>query len=101
MNAHINLDLGAAAAIVCPGDQLASLKHDFDEINNILEAMIGGVQEQLSKISHWMNMLDLMGARTHEIIINWSIDKARDAAWRVAERHAPLNPEPMEDELKR
>ena len=101
MNAHINLDLGAAAAIVCPGDQLPSLKHDFDEINNILEAMIGGVQLQMSKISHWMKLLDLVGARTQKAIINWSIDKARDAAWRVAERLAPLNPEQMEVELKR
>ncbi len=100
MNAHINLDLGAAAAIVCPGDQLPSLKHDFDEINNILEAMIGGVQLQMSKISHWMKLLDLVGARTQKVIINWSIDKARDAAWRVAERLAPLSPERMEDELK-
>ena len=101
MNAHINLDLGAAAAIVCPGDQLPSLKHDFDEINNILEAMIGGVQLQMSKISHWMKVLDLVGARTQKVIINWSIDRARDAAWRAAERLAPLNPEQMEDELKR
>jgi hypothetical protein len=101
MNAHINLDLGAAAAIVCPGDQLPSLKHDFDEINNILAAMIGGVRLQMSKISHWMKVLDLVGARTQKVIINWSIDKARDAAWRVAERLAPLNPEQMEDELKR
>ena len=101
MNAHINLDLGAAAAIVCPGDQLPSLKHDFDEINNILEAMIGGVQLQMSKISRWMKLLDLVGARTQKAIINWSIDKARDAAWGVAERLAPLSPEQMEDELER
>lgn len=101
MNAHINLDLGTAAAIVCPGDQLPSLKHDFDEINNILEAMIGGVRLQMSKISRWMKLLDLIGARTQKAIINWSIDKARDAAWRVAERLAPLNPEQMEVELKR
>ena len=101
MNAHINLDLGAAAAIVCPGDQLPSLKHDFDEINNILAAMIGGVRLQMSKISQWMKVLDLVGARTQKVIINWSIDKARDAAWRVAERLAPLNPEQMENELKR
>jgi hypothetical protein len=101
MNAHINLDLGAAAAIVCPGDQLPSLKRDFDEINNILEAMIGGVQLQLSKISHWMRLLDLVGARTQKAIVNWSMDRARAAAWRVAERLAPLDPGQMEGELKR
>ncbi len=35
MNAHINLDLGIAAAQTCPGDQLPQLKPDFDEINNV------------------------------------------------------------------
>ena len=36
MNAHINLDLGIAAAQTCPGDQLPQLKPDFDEINAVL-----------------------------------------------------------------
>ena len=101
MNAHINLDLGAAAAITCPGDQLPSLKRDFNEINNILAAMTEGVQWQLSQISWWMKVLDFVGGRTNRVVLNWSIDRARDAAWRVAERLAPLNPEQMETELDR
>src|SRR6185295_15744616 len=32
MNAHINFDLGIAAAQTCPGDQLPQLKSDFDQI---------------------------------------------------------------------
>src|SRR5215211_3969569 len=57
MNAHINLDLGVAAALTCPGDQLPPLRHDFDEINNVLSAMIEGVQLQLGRISRWMVIL--------------------------------------------
>lgn len=92
INAHINFDLGAAAAITCPGDQLPPLKHDFDEINNILAAMIGGVQFQLEQISHYLKLLDMVGGRTARKVLNFSIDVARDEAWRLAERLAPLTP---------
>ncbi len=101
MNAHINFDLGAAAAITCPGDQLPPLKHDFDEINNILSAMTGGVQLQLTKISHWMKLLDLVGGRTERAVLNWSIDVARDEAWRLAEALAPLTPAEQQPVLAR
>ena len=93
MNAHINLDLGVAAATVCPGDQLPSLQHDFDEINNILEAMIIGVRLQLEKISPWLKLLDFVGGRTEDVVLNWSITKARDAAWSFAQHLAPLDAE--------
>ena len=33
MSAHINLDLGVAAARTSPGDTLAGLKDDFNKIN--------------------------------------------------------------------
>jgi hypothetical protein len=101
MNAHINLDLGVAAALTCPGDQLPPLKNDFDEINNILSAMIEGVQFQLGRISRWMVILEKVGGRTERTIMNWSIDRARDAAWSVAERFAPLGPEQMGAAIKR
>jgi hypothetical protein len=101
MNAHINLDLGVAAAVTCPGDQLPPLKHDFNEINSVLSAMIEGVQFQLGKISRWMVILEKVGGRTERVVMNWSIDKARDAAWQVAERFAPLAPEQMGAEIEK
>src|ERR1700690_2996827 len=36
INAHINFDLGVAAAESQPADQLPRMKRDFDEINRIL-----------------------------------------------------------------
>ena len=101
MNAHINLDLGVAAAITCPGDQLPPLKQDFNEINNILSAMIEGVQFKLGQISHWMVILEKVGGRTERKIMNWSIDRARDAAWSVAERFAPLTTEQMDTAIEK
>jgi glucose/arabinose dehydrogenase len=40
INAHINLDLGAAAAQTCPGENLPALKRDFEEINAILSDLL-------------------------------------------------------------
>ena len=41
MNAHINLDLGIAAARTAPGDRLPDLKDDFDRINEVLAGLVG------------------------------------------------------------
>ena len=84
INAHINLDLGIAAALTSPGDQLPALRRDFDGINNILCAMLDDVQDKLAKVSSWMTLLDRVGCRTDEAIMNFSINKARVAAWSVA-----------------
>src|SRR5271169_6685191 len=51
MNAHINLDLGIAAAQVSPGDQLRQLKPDFDEINVVLAELVGLVAAEIAAVS--------------------------------------------------
>jgi hypothetical protein len=99
INAHINLDLGIAAAQTSPGTQLAGLRGDFDSINNILWAMLEDVQDKLTLVSPLMSWLDRAGGRSDEVILNFSIERAREAAWRVAERLAPLGPEAMQKEI--
>ena len=100
INAHINLDLGIAAAQTAPGTQLAGLRRDFDSINNILGAMLDDVQDRLTLVSPAMTLLDSAGGRTDEAIMNFSIERAREAAWRAAERLAPLSPEEMQKEIE-
>jgi hypothetical protein len=90
INAHINLDLGIAAAQICPGDKLPGLKKDFYEINKILSQLLDIVQERIGEVSPLMKHLDRLGGKTDEAIFNFSIEKARDAAWKTAERFAPL-----------
>src|SRR5512146_355430 len=41
INAHINLDLGIAAAQTAPGDQLPGLQTDFNQINAVLADLVG------------------------------------------------------------
>jgi Family of unknown function (DUF5995) len=100
MNAHINLDLAVAAATTAPGQELAALRRDFDEINNILSAMVGGVQYRLSLIWPWMWLLDRIGGRTQNAILNFSIEHARRAAWAAAERLAFIDPGRRDAELE-
>lgn len=99
MNAHINLDLGIAAARASPGDALPSLKRDFDEINALLSEMLNDVQRRIAKVSPWLGLLDRVGGRTDEFFINFSMARAREAAWRFAERLAPLRLPQQEDEI--
>lgn len=99
INAHINFDLGIAAAQTAPGEQLPNLKRDFEEINSILSELVDELQDKIGKVSPWLGLLDRVGGRTDEVIINFSLDKARDAAWSVAERLAPLSPEQQQMQL--
>jgi len=84
INAHINLDLGIAAARCCPADELPALRHDYDRINAILAAMIAAVQTDLQRVSPWLGWLDRFGARTSSELIRFSIVTARAGAWSFA-----------------
>jgi hypothetical protein len=88
MNAHINLDLGVAAAQVSPGDQLPRLKGDFDEINTVLAAQVGAVEDEMAAVSPLIKDLSKIGLQTETTLINFNIDLARKAAWFTAERLA-------------
>ena len=88
MNAHINLDLGVAAAQVSPGASIEQLKSDFDTINTVLAAQVSAVESEMSAISPLINTLSQVGMKTETTLINFNIDLARRAAWFMAERLA-------------
>lgn len=77
MNAHINLDLGIAAATVAPGAALSGLQHDFNKINALLAGLVTYVQAEIGSVSPWCWLLDHLGGRTDEALVNFSIDLAR------------------------
>ena len=85
MNAHINLDLGAAAVETMRGDRLQHIRRDFNSINAILGAMIDKVQENIGRVSPLMGLLDLHARNHDELLVQFSINLARDGAWRFAE----------------
>ena len=91
MNAHINLDLGIAAAEVCPGNALAGLEHDFNEINRVLATLETDFEREVCTLSPWIDRLDHIDPRAGRVVSNFSIDKARAHSWRTAQRLAALS----------
>ncbi len=91
INAHINLDLGIAAAQAAPGAELDALEHDFMEINAMLASLVKTVQMRIGTISPWLGWLDYVGGRTDEAIVNFSMEKARQSAWAYAQKLNRLN----------
>jgi hypothetical protein len=89
MNAHINLDLGIAAAHACPGEDINGLRGDFDRINDILAGMVGDARARLTRIWPRLKWLDRLNG-TDGAIVNFSMRHARTCAWDVALRLAPL-----------
>jgi hypothetical protein len=91
MNAHINLDLGIAAADVCRGANLVVLEHDFFEVNDVLADLVNEVQGGVDSSSPLSSWVDRLGGTADEAICNFSIRKARAAAWSRAQELHLLN----------
>ena len=99
MNAHINLDLGIAAAQAAPGDALPGLKRDFDEITNLLDDMIHDMETRVERVSPWFRLIDRLGGRTNEQICGFGMGEARTLAWMTAQRLAATTPEQLGDAI--
>jgi len=84
MNAHINLDLGIVASEVAAGAAIGGLKRDFDTINRILAEQVDDMQDRMAVIWPPVRWLDRVGGPVDEAVINFSIRRAREQAWRLA-----------------
>lgn len=89
MNAHINLDLGIAAAETCPGHEIDGLHDDFDKINQILFKLIRPTGQDISSLSpelrELLNTLPFQG----RVLAGLSLVGKRGFAWEFATRLAP------------
>jgi hypothetical protein len=100
INAHINLDLGIVAAELCPGDKLQTLQDDFNKINAILGDVLEPAQFVIGKLSPLIEILDKLGGRKDELILNFSIRKARQEAWNNAKILAYQTPDLQKSIIK-
>ena len=87
INAHINLDLGIAAAEIA-GSKIENLKNDFYRINDLLSGMVEGVQHDINRISPVIGLLDSIAGKLDERLVDFSIQIARDGAWDFALTYA-------------
>lgn len=84
INAHINLDLGIAAAQTRSGDAIFGLRKDFDRINDIIAGLTDRVQERLADIWLPFGLLDWLLRTEDEGWVHFSIRVARGASWKAA-----------------
>ncbi|MEZ4266535.1 MAG: DUF5995 family protein [Myxococcota bacterium] len=92
MNAHINLDLGIAAAEVAPGAALPALRDDFLRINTVLAELTGQVKAQLSAIWPLIGRLERLSGTADDVVAEFSMSRARDDAWSLATILADRSP---------
>lgn len=84
MNAHINLDLGIAAAEVAGKTGLAELKKDFFKINDILSSLVDDIQQNLITIWPPLKYILQKTGQLDNHITDFSMQLARDGAWKFA-----------------
>ena len=84
VNAHINFDLGVAAAEVAPGAELEALHADFLEVNRLLADETVAVENALARVSPALAALRDVALLDNNRILNFSMTKARDLAWATA-----------------
>ncbi|MFD9037684.1 DUF5995 family protein [Streptomyces bottropensis] len=101
VNAHINLDLAVAAARTSPGEAIHALRHDFLLINDIIARVALAVQASVGALSPLMSLLDRLGARTDERILDFSVRQSRAEAWHNAVLLAGRNEEEREATIER
>jgi Family of unknown function (DUF5995) len=81
INAHINLDLGIAAAKVSTRETIGQLANDFNKVNEVIGTLFSDVQTSLAKIAFPMYFIKKINPKKTGVILNFSISKARETAW--------------------
>jgi hypothetical protein len=84
MNAHINLDLGVAAAEVTQGTDIRSMKADFERINALIASLLDPIQSAVGRFSPLLDLLWKVSDRPDDEVLNFSFRVAREQAWQQA-----------------
>lgn len=84
INAHINLDLGVVAGSMFSPSRLDDFHDDFDRINDILASLIPLSRAAIEDFSPRLAELSAVGGPDVAVALEFSVDAARDDAWRAA-----------------
>jgi len=90
INAHINLDLGIAAAKISEGKNLADLENDFNRINEILSSLVHAVEDDLSAIWPALKLILKYTGKVDDFLVDFSMKLARDGAWKFANQFSTV-----------
>ncbi len=100
MNAHINLDLGIAAAEVSKNANIYSLENDFKKINEILSSLVNEVQNDLAEIWPTLKKILQKTKGAESFAVDFSMELAREGAWKFALALAEVTDEKIEGLIK-
>lgn len=84
INAHINLDLGIAAAEISKEENIENLERDFIKINEILSSLVHEVEEDLATIWPKLHWVLQRFEKVDNLMVDFSMKIARDGAWKFA-----------------
>lgn len=84
MNAHINLDLGVAAAAISTDKNINALQNDFNKINTILSSLVAEVQNELVDIWPRLKWILQHTKKVDDFMVDFSMQLSREGAWQFA-----------------
>lgn len=90
MNAHINFDLALTAAALAADGDLASLRADFDAINDVLGGLVPDMKATVGRASPLLGVLDRAGGTSDDHLVRFSLRVARTKAWAASQRLVSL-----------
>lgn len=97
MNAHINLDLGIAAAQVMKDKNIDDLEGDFNKINEVLSSLVHKVQQDLAEIWPTLRFILKLTGKVDDALTDFSMKLARDGAWKFAKQLSELDESKQEE----
>ena len=100
MNAHINLDLGIAAAQASGSNNINDLENDFNKINEILSSLVIDIQYSLGKIWPTLKALLKLSGKVDDFLVDFSMKLARDGAWKFAKSIAGFSGDKLSSAIK-
>ncbi len=76
------------------------LHDDFNKINEILARLVGAVKEDLAQIWWLLRVFNKYLGSVEDAIINFSMERARDQAWAVAQQMSQLSGDAREAAIR-
>ncbi|MEP2026147.1 MAG: DUF5995 family protein [Reichenbachiella sp.] len=98
MNAHINLDLGIAAAEISEGEDIDDLQNDFNKINKILSSLVHEVDRDLGEIWPTFRVIVKVLGKVDDFLVDFSMKLARNGAWKFA-KELFNTPDQLKDQM--
>lgn len=81
MNAHINFDLAIAVSDALTPEQQHAFEHDYGHMNDLLASLIKHITADIVKFWPLLGWIDRIVHDTDDVIIEFSMTRARQNAW--------------------